>query len=616
MPMAGGVQRNGTTTASGEENGLWERLLDQMGVEQTSNDASAAPPEPAKAKNGRAESLWSEPNRKAETAKDKAAADKKDQADFENQLREIAQTKGAISTGKIQILNIKPVAKHFGAKWPSVAERAHRMIGNILKAHLGPKDIWRRHEEFIYIVVFADFAAEEARGRVALIGEDIREKLIGEEPGLAQLELQSASYTMDGKLILSNFSGADAIDDLVDTGDSIDLSGKDDSRNGGMDAAAAEDAQNHSHTAPLSAFDALNERLEEVKRAHAMIADRLQNHYAHHSSDARNASPEYRMLSGLEDELLRLHDRLARRVPLMPSVVGTDPNADGGHDAPRDVAPPPTTLLLMAAENGLMQGDTDTRTYFDALNKTKLIFTYRPAWHVGSSIIGTHFAAAYFQEGDEFRAADVVIQRRMNEDICALLDRCLLRRALADLIALEDVTKSLVSVPVHYSTLRHVSHRETHQYLMHSIPRWFRDYLIWEVLAAPRDMMRSQIDEITNALLPFGQTVLWRSTLFGGNLKPLSGTRVRGVGIHLHEKRIHEDRLSALMEKWVSQAKRYGLNTYIRGADSVNLVNKAASVGFDRIAGDAIRPKVDIFGGASPFSADNLMNHPAFHRNA
>lgn len=595
--MADQSNRNSSDGTGANDGGIWNRLLNQMGVQPAATSSADSPTAP----NMTGVRLSREPEARWGAARQSTSTPESSHSDLfsiEEDLKRMALAKNFIAAGKIQILNIRPIAEHFGDKWPRVADRAHQIIGQVLGGHLGPRDIWRRHESFIYIVVFAENGADEARGRMALIGEDIRERLVGEEPGLGLLELQSATYTVDGDVVLARYSKDSAINALVKA------SAKDAEEphvREPDEPSPVEAGQTHVHTAPLATPQSIDDRLEEVKRAHAMIEARLQRLNVS-NDDKVDAAPEFRMLSDLEGELLRLHDRLARRVPLVmaaPRSTASEPDVPVEHDS---AFPAPATLLLMEAENGFMQGQGDKRAFHDETNNLKLVFAYRPAWHVGTNYVGTHFTTAYFQEGYIVKSADTALRRRASADINALIDRCLLRRALIDLAAHDSGMKSLVSVPVHFSTLRHMAHRETHQYLMHTIPKWLRDYLIWEVLDTPKGVLRSHIDEITSLLQAFGNSVMWRTSLYGHGTQTYSGTRVRVVGIHLQERQVPEDRLIRQLAMWASEAKRHGFGCYVRGADTKPLVAQAIEAGIDRIAGDAVRPQVEALGGIAEFT--------------
>ncbi|MEQ9210724.1 MAG: hypothetical protein RLN96_12980 [Pseudomonadales bacterium] len=94
--------------------------------------------------------------------------------EFENNLREIAKARPLITAGKLQLLNIEPISRKLGARWPKIAERSHLKIENVFGKYLGRRDIFRRHKEFLYVVFFAEIGGEEAKALMSMIGAEIK----------------------------------------------------------------------------------------------------------------------------------------------------------------------------------------------------------------------------------------------------------------------------------------------------------------------------------------------------------------------------------------------------------------------------------------------------------
>ncbi|MGJ3260588.1 MAG: hypothetical protein ACFE0S_13395 [Rhodospirillales bacterium] len=537
-------------------------------------------------------------------------------AAFEKELRTIAAAQASVQAGRLQLLNIGHVAAHFGAKWPKVVDRVHGIIERALRNRLGARDIFRRHRELFYVVVFADIGGAEARARMALVSDEINAMLFGDEDDLAPLELRSAVFDVDGKLMLEAYSATDAIGAYAD--EQAAETGMPDTAPGEREVSAPDDDSAAPPPVAALAENADEDaKLREVKRAHEMIQARLQ-HIQTDSTDDQNREVEYRMLHDLEDELLRLHDRLAQRVPLVereaPKMLKTGAGAAVDEES---TYPRPATLLLMEAENAFMANDHDRRHFISDEHDLSLRFSYRPVWYVDARVIGTYFVTAHFQEDGVDKTAERAFRKKLSDDVNALIDRCLLRRALLDIAATDRSATSIVAVPVHYATLRHVSHRRTFQYLLHSIPNWCREHLAWEILDAPLDALRTQIDEATSVLRPFGRTVMWRTPLRGAKLPNLATTSVNSASIHLNDSSHVEAQIFEEMNVWCAAAEEARLKTYVRGADTRSLAVAAVSAGFDRIAGDAVGERIDTFKGVMSFSTEQMymsMVSEAFDR--
>lgn len=552
------------------------------------------------------------PAKKTATAYDPAA----ELAAFEKELRKIAAAQASVRAGRLQMLNVGHVAAHFGPKWSKVVDRVHGIIERALRNRLGPRDIFRRHRELFYVVVFADIGGSEARARMALVSDEINAALFGDEEDLAPLELRSAVFDVDGKLVLEAYSAADAIGEYADE-QAAETEAPDPTPDEREDLSL--DGGNAANP-PVSALAGNahdDAKLREVKRAHEMIRARLQHLQTTPSGD-QNQEVEYRMLHDLEDELLRLHSRLAQRVPLvereMPKTLKTDAGTKVDEES---IYPRPATLLLMEAENAFMANDYDRRDFVSDEHDLCLTFSYRPVWYVDARVIGTYFVTAHFKEAGVEKTAERAFRRKLNDDVNALIDRCLLRRALLDIAATDRSATSIVAVPVHYATLRHVSHRRTLQYLLHSIPNWCREHLAWEILDAPPDALRTHIEEAASVLRPFGRSAIWRTSLSVPNLPNLGMTTVKSASVHLNDSMHTETQIFEEMNLWCAVAEETGLKSYVRGADTRSLAVAAVSAGFDRIAGDAVGERIETFKGVMSFSSEQMymsMVSEAFDR--
>ena len=520
---------------------------------------------------------------------------------FETSLREIAVARPSISAGRLQLLNLAPTAAHFGDSWPNVVDRVYRMIERTLQRHLGPRDIFRRHRQHFYVVVFADAAGAEARARMALITDDINAQLFGDDGDLSLLELRSAVVDVDGDVVLERFDPTEALAEHMDAAE-------------GGEAVAAlqrEDDAPGADPGPIgdlaSDSSGANGKLKEIHKAHELVRARLQRLESRSSETEENAV-EYRMLRDLEDELLRLHERMASRVPLIeqPEPASAPMRAAFKSIDQDDPYPRPATILLIEAENAFMAGDHERRSFEDAEHGLALAFSYQPVWHVDAKVIGTYFVTARFTEGEQTKAAEDAFRKRSGVDINALIDRCLLRRALLDLADTDGRPSSIIGVPVHFSTLRHMSHRRTMQYLLHGIPSWARDYLAWEVLDVPADVLRSHVEEAVSQLRPFARSILWRTSLRQPNLKTLAVTPAKWAGVHLDFAGRREDGLIDGLSDWSAAAEEGHFKTYVRGADTRSMAVAAVCAGFDRVAGAAIGSPVDTFKGVVPFHAEQM----------
>ena len=67
-----------------------------------------------------------------------------------------------------------------GARWKIVAERAMATAEAVIKRRCGPEDSYSRSDETSFLICFGVLAEQEAAFRAAMIGREIRDRLIGQ----------------------------------------------------------------------------------------------------------------------------------------------------------------------------------------------------------------------------------------------------------------------------------------------------------------------------------------------------------------------------------------------------------------------------------------------------
>ncbi|MBI2254878.1 MAG: PAS domain S-box protein [Proteobacteria bacterium] len=129
--------------------------------------------------------------------KDDAATD----ADwnFELAVREAMKGGGPgsnVVAGKLQLVGLEDVKESLGDKWPAIAQRAFAIAERAIKKSLRPGDVFRKTTEDGYLVLFAHLSENEAQFKARAIADEIREKLTGEIPDLAEAKVASITGTV------------------------------------------------------------------------------------------------------------------------------------------------------------------------------------------------------------------------------------------------------------------------------------------------------------------------------------------------------------------------------------------------------------------------------------
>ncbi|MDB5491720.1 MAG: hypothetical protein JWO78_1569 [Micavibrio sp.] len=94
-----------------------------------------------------------------------------------------------VESGKIQLLGLSQVKKRIGRKrWPSMQSAIYDICNVSIRSHIGSSDLYIRYNDDNYLLVFAKTSPEESASKVALIAEDIRQRLF-EEQGIKDVEI-------------------------------------------------------------------------------------------------------------------------------------------------------------------------------------------------------------------------------------------------------------------------------------------------------------------------------------------------------------------------------------------------------------------------------------------
>jgi PAS domain S-box-containing protein len=84
------------------------------------------------------------------------------------------------SVGRIKLVGLDGVRAALGDRWPAAAQRAMAAAEAVIKRHCGPQDSFSRADDTSFLVCFGALSEEESSFRAAMIGREIRNRLIGQ----------------------------------------------------------------------------------------------------------------------------------------------------------------------------------------------------------------------------------------------------------------------------------------------------------------------------------------------------------------------------------------------------------------------------------------------------
>ena len=98
------------------------------------------------------------------------------------------------SVGRIKLVGIEEVRAALGNRWPAAAEKAMATAEAVIKRNCGTQDSYSRADDTSFLVCFGTLSEEELSFRAAMIGREIRNRLIGqgEDPESAYVQAVAA----------------------------------------------------------------------------------------------------------------------------------------------------------------------------------------------------------------------------------------------------------------------------------------------------------------------------------------------------------------------------------------------------------------------------------------
>ncbi len=103
-------------------------------------------------------------------------------------------------TGQVNLISIARIRDRLGSQWPHHAVNADRIARNAIERYLIGGDIYARWKDEGYIVVFATLDVHQAQIKCRLIGDEITQKLFGEDEGGDLTDIHHVEVQADGSV--------------------------------------------------------------------------------------------------------------------------------------------------------------------------------------------------------------------------------------------------------------------------------------------------------------------------------------------------------------------------------------------------------------------------------
>lgn len=131
-------------------------------------------------------------------------------AAFRERAKEILFSGRVITAGAVHLIGLEDIRDHLGDRWERVKERVHVYTDRLLEKMLSPQDVWFRHGDSQFIIVFAHADIQAAQLICGKIVESLHQSLLGHSD-TSQIVVKTALVEIDGSIAV----GSARLDELL-----------------------------------------------------------------------------------------------------------------------------------------------------------------------------------------------------------------------------------------------------------------------------------------------------------------------------------------------------------------------------------------------------------------
>lgn len=521
-----------------------------------------------------AESGDAPPAPEAESATAKLLGSDPGREQVERKVREILANKAEGSAGRVQILNLSSLKDRYAARWPLLSNKIDQLVGMTLRRRLSKGDTFAGCGEGIYVIVFDGIPESEAKVRCALIAEELLGKLAGQEAGISAIGVASAATQIDGRLDIEPFTKIEAMEELLRSIDQYTAGG---TEKGDQSLAPSLGAV-RDLMEDASRSIAEWETIPTERRAEAVVSD------AERISDLLHHAEAVLLQRSAENTKSTLAAMVAP-ASASASASSTLEPLYGQVDAMRAAV----ARLIERAEAEMRSRRKEAALSLETLENAQVIVRYRPLWFVPSSVItGYDCNTGLEVEGRELFGAEI-LPEDAEPQLVAMIDRLTLGRAIRDIeVLIAQQGRTVVSVPIHHSTLMRMSFRQSLLNICRLINPQIRGYLAWEIINPVIGFTNSYLPAAVSFLQSFGRSVSVRVSLDHPRFDEFVGIGIYAVGADLAASSTPETQLINKLNLFRSRSERHGLKGFVHGVMTKSAAMAAVYAGFDILSGPAI----------------------------
>ena len=594
--------------------------------------------------------------------------DDKESEAFQQRLQALASTRdpsGNLVAGKVHLINVNKIRERMGSRWSRFEERVHSVIKAELKRRLTPHDFFTQIDAESYAIVFGECAEAEARLKVALLSEQILEKLFGEAEAkeFEVLGVETLVTKADGSVASQALESAESLIGLLDRAEVTDLdpnARKYQATASGERALKAKEVMELLQDvddqltayespearigAPAVHVDRMRDLIKQLEALDDVIAveDAKARAFAAHdvtwSAQESSIVPQRRsydpcawveIRAPAQAAIRQLKARAEKQVVVVTEGQAGDSDAIDAVELPRGLpkARPERPVEREAASRGpeadsgggvgstpeaakansgaqgaagAESAPPEPEAVKDVDAPLDLDIKYLPMWHASTQKVGLYLCEPKIVGAEDEAQLIQSMPADYQTDFFAIIDRMALRDARQKIKAgCEQGSKSIVVVPVHFSTLHRLGSRRYITELCANMPADHRKQLVWEILGANYETWRNHLPVVTKSIAEFGRAVFLRLHQAHNRfpevshcLRYLPAAGISQVGVDVRSLRGAEADSLDLLEQITIATKKSGLQCYGLGFESLSMTICASCLGFQHVSGPAIAEPV------------------------
>jgi EAL domain-containing protein (putative c-di-GMP-specific phosphodiesterase class I)/GGDEF domain-containing protein len=513
--------------------------------------------------------------------------------EFGQRLSTLASFGGAISAGRVKLINLEALKREFGPRWDQIGERVAATISSTLKSRLGARDAFIRLDEAHFVVLFGTHDGERAAAVCSLIAAEIKQKLFGIERELSAIKLATATVSVEGGVTLDPIDPIATLSRMLDAAPAVtdhQLPTDADIRKPKSDPEWREyrrPRQPGEEDGPRSVPIRISPRAlnDLIKTLGLAIGDWRQ----------ASAPAEHVIYDGAE--LQRQISESARRQETLRQIEA----AASGMTVP--VADPGS-----AASDG-----TERDLIVSQLRGAN--FRYQPIWHRETQAITSYGLNLRFLVGDAQLSVNELMSWEDDPEVVVAVDLLMARKALADLSGMmRQGAKAILSLPLHRAVLDMPVARAELLALLTAASVPMRQLILLDVLDAYAGDW-ALLPALVAGLRRVSREVVLRLPLDHTDFSRVRAAGARTVGGDLREHAWPHARAMRGLADFGKAAHSAGLRTYVLGINTAPLAIAAIAAGFDYLAGNAVSPEIPQPVGVVPLDAAQLSRGASDNRN-